>query len=167
MPDFKIPNIDMEKAATDVGTALKDAAYVAVGLGLLGFQRAQVQRVELTRQLESQLGNLSDLPSTLGTQAESYLASVREQFGEVISQLSKASGEARQDIPSAAALRSTITDLARAIDDAVSPVRQQIEERIDQVEVSLPEAARGVVHSVRVAAGNQEKAIRSAVGLAS
>jgi hypothetical protein len=35
----------------DVNEVLADAAYVTIGFGLLGFQRAQVRRVELTRQL--------------------------------------------------------------------------------------------------------------------
>jgi hypothetical protein len=34
-----------------VGNLARDAAYVAVGLGVLGFQRAQVQRVELKNKL--------------------------------------------------------------------------------------------------------------------
>lgn len=35
----------------DLPRSLRDAAYVLVGLGVLGFQRAQVARRELTRQL--------------------------------------------------------------------------------------------------------------------
>lgn len=35
----------------DLPHSLRDAAYVLVGLGVLGFQRAQVARRELTRQL--------------------------------------------------------------------------------------------------------------------
>src|ERR1035441_10106038 len=34
-----------------VGNLARDAAYVAVGLGVLGYQRAQVQRVELKNKL--------------------------------------------------------------------------------------------------------------------
>ena len=33
----------------DVNKALQDAAYVAVGLGVIGFQKAQVRRRELAR----------------------------------------------------------------------------------------------------------------------
>ncbi len=35
----------------DLPRSVRDAAYVLVGLGVLGFQRAQVARRELTRQL--------------------------------------------------------------------------------------------------------------------
>lgn len=39
--------------ASDINRTLTDAAYVTVGFGLLGFQRAQVRRHELTRQIEA------------------------------------------------------------------------------------------------------------------
>ena len=35
----------------DVTKTLKDAAYVVIGLGVLGFQKVQVRRNELTKQL--------------------------------------------------------------------------------------------------------------------
>ena len=42
----------------DVGKTLQDVAYVGVGLGLLAFQRAQVRRQELQKNL-SRLGALA------------------------------------------------------------------------------------------------------------
>lgn len=39
------------EAADDLPTALREAAYVAVGLAVIGVQRAQVRRRELARQL--------------------------------------------------------------------------------------------------------------------
>lgn len=38
-----------------VSDTLKDAAYVTVGLGVLGFQKAQVRRVELNKQINEQV----------------------------------------------------------------------------------------------------------------
>ena len=35
----------------DITKTLRDAAYVTIGLGVIGFQRAQVRRQELTKQL--------------------------------------------------------------------------------------------------------------------
>ena len=57
MPDIAFPTVDINKVAAEFNEALKDGAYVALGLGVLGFQRAQVQRVEAIFQL------LNDLPS--------------------------------------------------------------------------------------------------------
>jgi hypothetical protein len=39
------------EAGDDLPTALREAAYVAVGFALIGVQRAQVRRRELARQL--------------------------------------------------------------------------------------------------------------------
>ena len=166
MPDIPFPNIDVEKAANDFNNALKEAAYVAVGLGVLGFQRAQVQRVELTKQLEAQLAGLSDLSTTLGEQAETYLTAARKQLVELRAQLAKLSADVLPtETVDAAAVRSQLTELAKAVDEAVAPVRQQFEEQLDRLEEVLPQTARDLVQTVRGAAAAQEQAVRSAVGL--
>lgn len=43
-----------ELPVPDLSKTVKDAVYVAVGLGVLGFQRAQVRRQELLRELRTQ-----------------------------------------------------------------------------------------------------------------
>ena len=58
----------------DIPATLKDAAYVTVGLGVMAFQRAQVQRVELTKQAREEMGRLS------GT-VEERLKTVEERLG--------------------------------------------------------------------------------------
>jgi chaperonin cofactor prefoldin len=163
VPDLNVPNFDVNKAAAEINDAVRDAAYVAVGLGVLGFQKAQVQRVELTKQLEAQLSQLSTLPSqveaqlaqlgaipsTLQAQLEAYLEMARSQAETARSQLAE-----------------QLSELGKAIDEALSPLRQQFEEQIDRLEEALPATARNVVQSVRTAASTQEQALRSAVGLA-
>ncbi|HET6963375.1 MAG TPA: hypothetical protein VFH58_01300 [Acidimicrobiales bacterium] len=167
MPEINFRNIDVEKAAADFNEALKDAAYVAVGLGVLGFQRAQVQRVELMKQLEAQLESLSSVSRSLNTQTERYLATAREQVAEARAQLARLSSDILpSERPDAAALRSQLTELAKSVDEAVAPVRQQFEEQLDRLEEVLPQTARDMVQSLRVAATSQEQALRSAVGLA-
>lgn len=166
MPEIKFPNVDVEKAAAELSNALKEAAYVAVGLGVLGFQRAQVQRVELMKQLEAQLGSLSELTGTLNGQAESYISAAREQLAEARAQLAKLSTEVfPAEVPDAAAVRTQLTELAKTVDEAVAPVRQQFEEQLDRLEEVLPQTARDFVQTVRGAAAAQEQAIRTAVGL--
>jgi hypothetical protein len=70
-------------AVTDT---LKDAAYVTVGIGVLGFQKAQVRRVELTKQLEEQVKTIEaqvaegrKTVAGLATQIDSIVAPVRHQ----------------------------------------------------------------------------------------
>ena len=48
MPDI---NTDITKAAKDIANVAKDATYVVIGAGVLGFQQAQVQRRELMAKL--------------------------------------------------------------------------------------------------------------------
>jgi hypothetical protein len=42
----------MPKSPDELAKALQDAAYVAIGLGVIAFQKAQVRRNELTKTLE-------------------------------------------------------------------------------------------------------------------
>jgi hypothetical protein len=50
MPEVPTNITNITKGVTDLA---RDAAYVAVGLGVLGYQRAQVQRVELQNRLSN------------------------------------------------------------------------------------------------------------------
>ncbi len=52
MPDVTTSFTNISKGVTDLA---RDAAYVAVGLGVLGYQRALVQRVELQNRLNNDL----------------------------------------------------------------------------------------------------------------
>src|SRR4029077_10437060 len=68
-------------AVTDT---IKDAAYVTIGLGVLGFQKAQVRRVELTKQFEEQVkaleGQVAEgrkVATDLAAQIEGIVAPVR------------------------------------------------------------------------------------------
>jgi ElaB/YqjD/DUF883 family membrane-anchored ribosome-binding protein len=75
MPDFRIPDIstDVTKAAKDVAAVAKDATYVVIGAGVLGFQKAQVQREELRKRL-------GDPKSTV----EVRLASAKADFQQAV-----------------------------------------------------------------------------------
>jgi hypothetical protein len=52
MPDVTTNISTLSKGVTDLA---RDVAYVAVGLGVLAYQRAQVQRVELQKRLQKDL----------------------------------------------------------------------------------------------------------------
>lgn len=137
MPEFEFPNIDfrdidMQRAAADLNGAVKEAAYAAVGFGVLGFQRAQVRRVEMTKQLN-------------------------ERFGELSGRFNDLSGRVGE-------FSDQLADLARAADDALQPVRHEIDQRLNEIEEALPSPADGLLHSLRESASAGERAIRSAVG---
>ncbi len=49
-----------EPNMSDVTSTLRDAAYVAVGFGVLAFQKAQVRRRELEKEFEGQSNQLRE-----------------------------------------------------------------------------------------------------------
>jgi len=195
VPDITFPPVDINKAATEFNNALKEGAYVALGLGVIGFQRAQVQRVELTKQFEAQLEQLSTLPATINSQVGDYAKTARTELAEQLSELSKRLDEvlapARAQIAKAvpadlpklpdfgqqladvsdaieeqfSSVRLQLSELAKALDEQVQPVRKQVEEQFDRFEQYLPGSARNVVQSVRSASTTPEQMLRSAVGL--
>ena len=52
-----------EFSIDDISKTVKDSLYVTIGLGVIAFQKAQVQRQELQKQVES---NLSATRSVVG-----------------------------------------------------------------------------------------------------
>jgi hypothetical protein len=105
----------LSKGVTDLA---RDAAYVAVGLGVLGYQRAQVQRIELKNKLakdfslDSRLGDvrtnvrdgvskgikqIDDLAETAANFVESTMQPIEERLPASVSQLTtKAREQARE-----------------------------------------------------------------------
>lgn len=195
MPDITFPQVDISKAAADLNNAVKEGAYVAVGLGVLGFQRAQVQRVELTKQLEEQLAQLNSQFDTYITTARGQAETARAQLADQLAEISKAVDEAlapararlakvlpaefptfneiTEQLNGAASqietqleqARTQLVELLKTVEERVAPARQQLEGQIDRVEQTLPPAARNVVQSIRSVASTQEHALRSVVGL--
>src|SRR5579862_8680420 len=65
---------------------LKNATYVTIGFGILGFQKAQVRRHDLSKQLahqwsqvEAQLAERRKTVTALATQLDEYVVPVRAQ----------------------------------------------------------------------------------------
>lgn len=116
---------------------LKDSAYVAVGFGVLGFQRAQVARRELT--------------TAVATDRERLEASVRAQVEDLSSVLDAQLGEVRAQLGKAAA----------NLEGVLEPVARELEDRLDEVEERLPEQVRAVVASARQVAGSAATQVRS------
>ena len=92
MPDIKIPefNTDLSKAAHDLADVAKDATYVVIGAGVLGFQKAQVQRQELSSASPSPgrpskiasraCGPTSAAVHTVDTKVEDLIARIEAAF---------------------------------------------------------------------------------------
>ncbi len=119
MPD--VTNIsNISKGVTDLA---RDAAYVAVGLGVLGFQRVQVQRVELQ--------NLLSKDSSL----DQHLGTVRSELTKGVKQLDDLLENATQFIESSlhpleAQLPASVTQLTTKALEQTREVRSQIRQRV-------------------------------------
>jgi ElaB/YqjD/DUF883 family membrane-anchored ribosome-binding protein len=71
----------------DVTKTVKDAAYVTVGLGVLAFQKAQVGRRELTKQVETQLKQVETQLSGTGEQVQRFASQLEQRIKPVLDQL--------------------------------------------------------------------------------
>jgi hypothetical protein len=109
------------KGVTDdiVGTA-RDAAYVAVGLGVLAFQRAQVRREELLKALSGSRGEI-----------EGRLADVRDEIGKRVKFIDERFEQVLETIeasmiPLEDRLPEPAKDIVRQARTQAHEVRQQI-----------------------------------------
>ncbi|MHB1535178.1 MAG: hypothetical protein ACYC1D_11350 [Acidimicrobiales bacterium] len=139
----------------DFNQTVKDSAYAAVGLGVLGFQKAQVRRHELAGQLktqrhavESQLGGFTKLLDEQITPARKHLGDIGDVVDTQVS-----------------AVRAQIHDLAKAVDETVAPARRGLDRRVAELEERLPCSARSALQTVRTAVATPEAVLRSAFGL--
>jgi len=76
---FDVGNFDIRKTVTDAG-------YVTVGLGVLGFQQAQVRRRELQKRLGDTGGCLGARARTANEWAQEVGVTVKERLEPVVGQ---------------------------------------------------------------------------------
>ena len=119
----------------DLSTLAKDAAYVAVGFGVIGFQKAQVRRQELRKQLDGQLGEARTGFTTLSTSVEDQVKMVEERFAALGEQVEKYGDE----------------------------LETRITKALDELETRLPEQAKEVFTTVRTTAKEARGQVRSMV----
>ena len=133
MPEIKIPeiNTDVTKAAKDIAAVAKDAAYVVIGAGVLGFQQAQVQRQDLMKRLAEPKSGFedrvtsarADLGGALHT-VEVTVEGLMERFEEIIERLETAVAPLEDRLPTQA------RDLAKQAHVQAKEARTQIRSRI-------------------------------------
>jgi hypothetical protein len=82
----------MEMNLGKVARALETPAFVAVGFGVLGFQRAQVRRRELERQM-------ARLATTVSHKLGEVSGEVAERLPREAQEMLNAAGDMAQDLP--------------------------------------------------------------------
>ncbi len=131
-PEMKFPefNADITKAVKDVATVAKDATYVVIGAGVLGFQQIQVQRHELMKRIsdpkvdfEGKVASVrSDLSGALHT-VDTTVESLMERFEEIVERLESAVAPLEDRLPAQA------RDLAKQAHVQAKEARAQIRSR--------------------------------------
>jgi uncharacterized protein YgbK (DUF1537 family) len=126
----------------DLTKSAREAAYVAIGLGVLGFQKAQVRRREMAAQLAcAGDGIQSRLAELVGTSD-----TLQQQFERI--------GQTLGDLP---------TDVARSLvdlDDTLESLITRLEAALEPVEDKMPPAARQAVRQARTQAAGLRQQVR-------
>lgn len=108
----------------DLTKTVKDAAYVVVGLGLIGVQKAQVRRVELTKQFDQQLKAL-DLPiDEARTTIVQVVKTLEDRFEPVITQIEGRIDDFETMLP------ETAKDLVQQARGLAKEAQAQVRDRI-------------------------------------
>jgi hypothetical protein len=119
MPEFKDITDEITKTA-------RDAAYVVVGLGVLGFQRAQVRRQELQKRLTEPrtpvLGHFGDVRGEVTKRVKDVDEAVEQVIGRIEATL----------VPIEERLPVPARDLVKHAHSQVREVRQQLRKLIIQ-----------------------------------
>jgi hypothetical protein len=138
MPDIKIPDIntDVTKAAKDIAAVAKDATYVVIGAGVLGFQQAQVQRQELLKRLAEPRADMEDRFAAVRTDLSGALQvldttvdGLATRLEEIIERMEAAVAPLEGRLPAQA------RDMAKQAHVQAKEARTQIRSRIPTVAV--------------------------------
>lgn len=111
MSKFEIPSTE------DVTKVLKDAVYVSVGLGVIAFQKVQVQRQELKKALDTQL-------SGARTAADDRVKLLEERLDEVETRIDTVVDDLTSRLPEP--VESVVNTARQAAKDARNQVRALI-----------------------------------------
>lgn len=133
---------DQRNFTEELGRTARDAAYVAVGFGVLGFQRAQVRRRELVKRLGVAAGLLQQQAERFGGDLSGAGAALQQQL------------ERLGDLP--ADLSGALLEL----DEAVETVITRLEALVEPLEEHLPAPARDAVKQARVQARSTQQQLR-------
>jgi uncharacterized protein YicC (UPF0701 family) len=114
---------DLNDLTSEVTQRARDAAYVAVGLGVLGFQRAQVQRQELRKRLAGEL-DLDQRLSELRTAVTSGVQQLDELVEGAVQMVETSLQPLEEQLPPAA------RDLAQRVYEQAREVSVQIRQLV-------------------------------------
>ncbi len=107
-----------------VTTALRDAAYVGIGLGVIAFQQAQVRRQELTRTAKARMEASRGSFDTLGEAVEDRVKLIEERLEEAETRVEALLDDVAARLPDQA--QDVVATARKAARDARSQVRDLV-----------------------------------------
>jgi hypothetical protein len=102
----------------DVRKTLTDAGYIAIGLGVMGFQQAQVRRRDLQERLETAPGCISDRLRDARTRAEGLATELTQRVEPLTEQVQGRLADLH------------LSELPERVTKAVEPVRTRVQQLI-------------------------------------
>jgi len=121
MPEI---NTNINKAAQDLANVAKDATYVVIGAGVLGFQKAQVQRQDLLKRLGDPKVEVGSRIQGVRSDLSGAIHTVNAQLEDLISKVEAAFAPFEDRLPTPA------RDLAKQVHVQAKETRSQIRHRI-------------------------------------
>jgi hypothetical protein len=125
----------------DVRKSLSDAGYIAVGIGVMGFQRAQVRRREVTQRLRSagecvthQARELQERVGahgrTIDDRARAARGRAEDTVNETVSRVQDLASELSTRVqPVVLQVQSTAVESAERVVQVIEPVATRMRER--------------------------------------
>jgi hypothetical protein len=95
VPTFDVPGIDADKLVE----ALRDAAYLTVGIGVLAFQKAQQVRKDVTDGLSNRFGSTNAQVDELKARIEQYFADLDERVSGLEGRIDQAVESLEDKLP--------------------------------------------------------------------
>ena len=124
MPEI---NTDITKAARDIANVAKDATYVVIGAGVLGYQQAQVRRQELARRLADPKSGIEERVATVRTDFSGAVHNVDAKVDGLMERMEEIIGRVEAVIaPFEDRLPSQARDLAKQAHVQAKEARSQL-----------------------------------------
>jgi ElaB/YqjD/DUF883 family membrane-anchored ribosome-binding protein len=120
LPKFEMPELDTDKV---VETA-RDAAYIAVGLGVLAFQRANAVRRDMTSDLTDRFESSKTQVEDLRTKAQQRVAELDDRLVALEAKLDEVIASLEDKLPEQAA------SVVGQAHDLVKSARKQVHEMV-------------------------------------
>ena len=115
MADLKLENVT---------ETLRDAVYVGVGAGVIAFQKLQVQRVELSKQLDTQIKGAKGQLDSVSDLVEDRVKLIEERLESVETRLDGLLDQVEGRLPEQA--REIVKQAREAAKDARGQVRHLV-----------------------------------------